>query len=387
MASKKPPIPIENIFHMLAYAWDCLPELGIIRVNELNVHDVPNLCADVLCRGVERLFKIGFDKVYTDRRELTDNPRGRIDFKDSLKHLHEGVPRLVCEHSELNRDTLPNRIIYSTLRHMQSNPEVGYSYADQSGKTRRISKIQVNITRLLAGFSGITPVDLTKAFQQRPRVAHNANFYHFLLQICRFYIDNTLMRNAAGRRMFSEFDVRNEHKMRNLFEQFIRNFYYRRQREFTCIPGRSHLNIESRFRNIENGYDPLPNMRADAVLVSDHKIIIIECKFTNQGLTLRRGDVGYSPKREHVYQLDAYIQNYQQRDEKNRNIEGILLYPTINENVKHTGRYAANDSPECSPTQSLSVKTVNLADSWEAIEQQLLNMVNSDEPLKEVLPA
>ena len=372
---------------MLAYAWDCLPELSIIKVNELNAHDVPNLCADVLCRGVERLFKIGLDKVYTDRRELTANPRGRIDFNDSFKHMHEGAPRLVCEYSDLNRDTLPNRIIYSTLRHMQSNQEVGYSYTDQSGKTRPISKIQENIGRLLAGFSGITPIDLTKAFQQRPRVANNANFYHFLLQVCRFYIDNTLMQKEDGQRAFREFDVNNEHKMRNLFERFIRNFYYRKRTVYECIPGNSHLNIESRFIKTEGGYDPLPKMRADAVLEFKDKIIIVECKFTSKGLTLRQGTNQFSPKREHVYQLDAYIQNYQQRDPIKRNVEGILLYPTISENVGHTGQYVANDGTECGPTQSLSVHTVSLAASWENIEQQLLQMVGVNESRRESVPA
>ncbi len=387
MASEKSPIPIQNIFHMLAYAWDCLPELGIIKVKELNVQDVPNLCADVLCRGVERLSKIGFDKVYIDLRELTDNPRGRIDFRDSLKHLHEGVPRLVCEHSDLNRDTLPNRIIYSTLRHMQLNDDVDYGYKDKNDKERNISDIKPRIARLLAGFSGISTVNLKTAFQQRPRVANNVNFYHFLLQICRFYIDNTLMRDVEGQRMFSEFDVHSESKMRNLFERFIRNFYYRKRTSYNCIPGKSHINIESRFANNNGDYNPLPNMRADAVLEFEHKVIIIECKFTNRGLTLRHGKKEYSPKREHVYQLDAYIQNYQQRDAKNREIEGILLYPTINEDVNCQGRFQAESSTVSGPAQYLSVKTVNLAKPWEAIEQQLLDMVGRDQAEEQVTTA
>ena len=61
------------------------------------------------------------------------------------------------------------------------------------------------------------------------QVHRNNRFYAFLLQVCRFLYDNLLIDEETGQDKFREF-IRDEAKMRAVFEQFVLNFYKHEQR-------------------------------------------------------------------------------------------------------------------------------------------------------------
>ncbi len=203
------------------------------------------------------------------------------------------------------------------------------------------------------------------------RASHNRQLYSLLLNTCQFYYHNILMNEESGPLTFRDF-IRNTERLRTLFQGFVRNFYFRKQNKFDCEPGSHKLDLPSRYLDISGELPKLPKMEVDVLLEGKdeliHEVIIIECKFTALGLKHKSSREQFEPASEHVYQLDAYINNFQQTDSKKRSIEGILLYPTVTEHVSSHSVYSEG-------RQKLSVQTINLNQNWQKIEQDLLNII------------
>jgi 5-methylcytosine-specific restriction enzyme subunit McrC len=64
-------IPIENLYMMLAYAWNRLDEAKLVDVSGLPQKGFPNLLARVLWSGTTHLIKRGFHKEYDETAEGT----------------------------------------------------------------------------------------------------------------------------------------------------------------------------------------------------------------------------------------------------------------------------------------------------------------------------
>jgi 5-methylcytosine-specific restriction enzyme subunit McrC len=64
-------IPIENLYYLLAYAWDHFREVQEIDVASESCPDIHNLLARVLANGIRRLASRGMDKaIWRNLRKL-----------------------------------------------------------------------------------------------------------------------------------------------------------------------------------------------------------------------------------------------------------------------------------------------------------------------------
>ena len=97
-------IPIRNIYYLLCYSWNRLAEGGLVDIDALPRQDLPNLLAQILVNGVNRLLRQGIDRTYQDRAEDSQNPRGKFDLSSSLKRGLLARDTLACVVSELDRD-------------------------------------------------------------------------------------------------------------------------------------------------------------------------------------------------------------------------------------------------------------------------------------------
>jgi len=124
-------IPISNLYYLLCYAWKRLDERDFIDVTATPFQDLPNLLARVLIAGVKRLLRQGFDRNYVSRREVSQNPKGKIDITDSIKRALLFRNSVVCVFDELSRNILYNQIIRTTLYHVARAREIDTSLSHE----------------------------------------------------------------------------------------------------------------------------------------------------------------------------------------------------------------------------------------------------------------
>lgn len=108
-------IKVQNIYYMLAYAFQILHEQSYKDIAVENFQNAMELLAAILCRGVSIQIKRGLGKQYITREEALSSPRGKIEVSESIKTQAIRKKQLVCAYDEFSVDSYPNRIIKTTM--------------------------------------------------------------------------------------------------------------------------------------------------------------------------------------------------------------------------------------------------------------------------------
>ena len=338
-------IPIQNLYYLLAYAWDHLPEADEVEIAADDCHSLTELFARILAHGTQRMVKRGLDRDYLSHREETAVPRGRMDLAGSFPLLAAKRGRLVCEFEDLSHNTLPNRILKTTI---------GELLRVQGLKSETVSLLhqQYEILRT------VEPIRLTSRLFRRVRLHRNNRDYRLLLNVCELLHDSRLPSQEDGQVHFRDF-FRDPQKMPLLFEAFIRNFYKREQNEFEVCA----IQLEWDALCDEESRAVLPIMRTDVSLKSEHRSIILDCKFYQDALVGR-----YEKEKvrsSHLYQLYAYLRNAE-RYPGWESSDGILLYPAVAHSFDHCFTIEG---------RSIRVTSIDLQQNWKTIETALLTLL------------
>jgi 5-methylcytosine-specific restriction enzyme subunit McrC len=256
-------IPIGNLYYLLCYAWNRLDERDFVEIEALPRQDLPNLVARILINGVKRLLRQGIDRIYIASVRDSQNPKGKIDITDSIKRGLLLRNAVACIVDELSHDVLHNRIIRTTLHRLAATAEVERSLRHEL----RILEMQLDDVSLIA---------LRAEHFARVQLYRNSAFYRFLLHVCELCFFALLAEEGHGQYRFKDF-VRDEVRMRKVFQDFIYNFYRFEQKHFVVSSERidwdtSYVDGEARAL--------LPEMLTDVCLDSVSRKIVIECKFT-----------------------------------------------------------------------------------------------------------
>ena len=78
-------IRVQNVYYMLAYAFQVLHEQGYKNVATEEFDNVAELLAAILCRGVSGQIKRGLIRQYISREEALASPRGKLEIGESIK--------------------------------------------------------------------------------------------------------------------------------------------------------------------------------------------------------------------------------------------------------------------------------------------------------------
>ena len=108
-------IRVQNVYYMLAYAFQVLHEQGYKNVATEEFDNVAELLAAILCRGVSVQIKRGLIRQYISREEALASPRGKLEIGESIKTQVIRKKQLVCNYDEFSVDAYPNRIIKTTM--------------------------------------------------------------------------------------------------------------------------------------------------------------------------------------------------------------------------------------------------------------------------------
>jgi 5-methylcytosine-specific restriction enzyme subunit McrC len=336
-------IPARNIFYLLLYAWNRLPEGRLIDVEGVASPELPNLLAKILVNGLRHLQRRGLDRHYIEIDEDLSCPRGRMRLTDTIGRGLLIRPQIACTTDNFSRDVLHNRIVKSTL-----------------GRLARLEavdrKLREEISNAVLELSDIGSIEITSRDFGRVQLHGNNAVYGLLLRVCALIHEGLMPDSAGGRFQFRAL-FEDPQTMGLIFQDFVRNFYAIEQTGF-------RVKGESFAWPLDDGYGHgqslMPSMNTDVSLHSALRTIIIECKWT--GTTLQRGRL----QSNHLYQLSAYMRHHGHAAVSPSTVEGILLYPLTDEAVDVSVRIH---------NQSLRVRTLDLMRDWQEIHHDLLGLL------------
>jgi 5-methylcytosine-specific restriction enzyme subunit McrC len=344
-------IPIQNIYYLLCYAWDKLAERDVVSVESIHSTSLANLFARVLINGTQHLLKRGLDRSYVHQEEWTTRLRGRIGFEEVAVGRTHTSGALLCRYDDMSHDVLHNRILKTTIASLIHTEGVEKVNAD-------------GLSGLLRHLPGIGQTRLNDRVFGEVRLNRNNQFYEFLMRVCEIVYRNLLVSENTGKAKFRDF-VRDREQMARLFEHFVRNFYRTHASDKYKEIGSEQ--IRWRLDPVkEDSASWLPRMVTDVTLTSEHRKIIIDCKYTPHIFQSHRDSMKF--RSEHLYQIYAYLSNLSQETyDKYADISVLLLYPAVAE--KHAHWFT---SPK---GYRVGVHNINLAQPWPRIHDDLLALV------------
>ncbi len=342
-------IPIQNIYYMLCYAWNKLEEKDIVDAHVEDCDDILDLLALVLENATTHLLKRGLDRNYLDHHEDRSTLRGKIGFAPSIRRNLLTHAMAHCHFDELHYDVLHNQLIKSTIL--------------QLVLCKRLDAgIRESLVALYRRLHGINEIVLSKKAFLSVRLHRNNYFYGFPLRICELIFENNLATEESGDSKFKDF-LRDKEKMGKLFEEFVRNFYRRKQSQHQYHVHREDIHWNA-VELKDGSLQALPKMQTDISLESSQRKLIIDTKYYVDALqTSQHGKEAIQSG--HLYQLFSYLQNVK-NSSSGRPCDGMLLYPKVDKDYDF--RYQIHG-------HQISVRTINLNQNWKLIERDLLGMI------------
>ena len=151
----------------------------------------------------------------------------------------------------------------------------------------------------------------------------------------------------------------------DIFERFIANFYRYEQRKFNV---KSSEQLDWQFESLGGDLDLVPKQRTDITLSNNDDVKIIDTKYYRKPLV----DSYYGHNKfisDHLRQITSYMMNMQDELTTEKNIHGILLYA----NAK--GTKPLNEDFKWRNCK-VSIKSINLDQSWQNIHNDLIKIIN-----------
>jgi 5-methylcytosine-specific restriction enzyme subunit McrC len=241
-------------------------------------------------------------------------------------------------------DTLPNRIIKSTLRTVECNGDLQH-------------ELRQRVHRLRKQLVGISEIVVTPLSFRRIQLHGNNRCYRFLLNVCRLIQDNSLVDSQSGKFRFYDF-ARDERIMSQIFQSFL--YQFARQEVLGWKVERINIQWQAHSET-----DPtlayLPRMETDIALRRDDACLIVDAKYYQKTMSSR-----YGVDKVHIvnlYQLLGYLTNY--RKGPTEEVKGMLVYPKVDRVVAEHYRIKGFD---------VSLRTVDMNQPWPQIHAELISI-------------
>lgn len=340
-------IPVRNVYYLLCYAWDCLRERGFADVATAGTTELADLFARLLITGTNRLRRRGLERGYREQCQELGAIRGRINTWETVTRLLDRHGKASCEYDELSIDTPQNRAVKATISLLAVLPEV-----DRSNRQE--------LRRLARELSEIPDVSLNRSLFRTVRLHANNRHYSFLMHLARLVLECAIPDEKGSGYRFRDF-LRDRHQMARLFEAFIFNFL-RTERSDLAI-SRDQLRWDASSED-DSALAYLPSMRTDVTVRAPGRTVIIDAKYYEQSLQEH-----FDHKTIHsanLYQLVSYLRNLEVEDGSDAVAEAMLIYPVVDAPIKLTYQIQGH---------KVGIFTLNLAQEWKDIEQDLVKLV------------
>jgi len=179
------------------------------------------------------------------------------------------------------------------------------------------------------------------------------------MKVCQILNENLFISEEKGKYKFRDF-TREDKAMARLFEAFVRNFY-KVESDLSVSSDLIRWQFDS--DNAED-FEMLPTMLTDITLQRVDKKIIIDTKYYKEAFKSRYEKQKINSN--NLYQLFSYLKNQETDSIMTLNCEGILLYPSVQDDFVHTFKYE---------NHKIRIMSINLNQDWQNIRTDLLNIV------------
>lgn len=303
-----------------------------------------DMLANTLVNASKALLKKGLDRDYQEHVDDLSCPRGKISVTNTLKRNLFIQRKLSCHYDELSTNILQNQIIKATLSAISKTKDILPKLRDEAKAVER-------------RFPGVSQITISATDFRKVKLHRNNTHYGLVMQLCEML--HSCLFPVEGGKGYKFLDIlNNEEQMGLIFQSFVRNFYTHEQSRYSV----KSEDIAWQAKATPDHLTFLPKMSTDISLTSPNKKIIIDTKFYKETLHTNWGSK--KVRSDHLYQLYAYLSNYQ---DNTKATEGILLYPTID--TSYNLDYEING-------YKMMIRTINLNQGWQGIRSDLLGVVN-----------
>lgn len=331
----------QNIYHMLAYAFQVLNEQGYKDVAVEEFENTAELLAAILCKGVAGQIKRGLLREYITTEDTLVSPRGKIEISETVKTMSIQKKQLVCKYDEFSINAYCNRIIKTTFLVLLKG---------QISKERK-----KEIKRLLAFLDEVNPLDI-HSIQWIQSYNRNNQTYKMIISVCYMIIKGLLQTTTDGNIRLMEF--LDEQRMCRLYEKFIFEYFKRHHKQINVSAATIPWVLDS-----DSNSEMLPTMQSDIMLSFKKKILIIDAKYYSSN-TQQYFDK-HTIHSNNLYQIFAYVKNKEaELYGTNHEVSGMLLYAKTDEAIQPNNSYWMSGN-------RISVKTLDLNQSFDEIKKQL----------------
>lgn len=311
--------------------------------NDLITYD---LIANLFIRECRNLIRRGLIKDYVTFSEETSSISGKILMTESIPHIVQRRPVVICEKNHYSSNVLLNQIMNTTLNDLLFNSNI-------KERTRKES------FHLLDQLEKVDNIILSREIFNRLRFDKQNSYYKRMVHLARLLFELKLLSHKKGD--WSLFSVElSESEMNRLFENFLLNFYRLEQNNY-------HVQSERMSWNLEGNRAFLPSMQTDITLSHhrENKKIIIDAKFyKNMFQRFYQKDSYHS---HNLYQIFAYMMHQPQ----NKNVRGILIYPA-NKIEEFSEKYRWDER------MKMEIYSLDLDNSPQRIRKRLLDILKEE---------
>lgn len=336
-------IPVHNIYYMLSYAFRVLNEQGYKSIETEEFHNVAELCASILTKGVKQQLKRGLGQEYISETEALSSPRGKIDVTASIKNLSMIRGELVCTYDEFSVNSYMNRIIKSTLLLLL--------------KAKISPSRKKEIKKLLVFFGDVETLDI-HTINWSIRFNRNNQSYRMLVAVCELVIKGLIQTQSDGSTKMMDF--LDDQKMHRLYEKFILEYYNTEYKHLKVKASASMMDWQ-----VDDGFrDLLPKMKTDITLTCGERTLIIDAKYYERNLREQYGKV--SIPTDNLYQIFTYVKTKENElvGVPHEKVSGMLLYAQTEAEGAFNNEYQIMGNRVC-------VRTLDLSGDFQSIKNQL----------------
>ena len=333
-------IRIQNIYYMLAYAFQVLNEQGYRSMATEDFENTAELCAAILIRGISRQIKRGLGKEYIPRTEALSSLRGKIDISETIKTQALLRKQMVCSYDEFSINSNMNRIIKSTMLVLLR--------ADITKARKK------QLRKLLVFFDDVDTIDLYTVNWNMQYNRHNQT-YRMLISICYLVVKGLLQTQADG--SVKLMDFLDEQRMHRLYEKFILEYYRKEYPQITANASQIPWKLDDDMSAM------LPVMQTDIMLSYGEKILIIDAKYYAHSTQIQYDK--HTLHSGNMYQIFTYVKNKEaELAGELHEVSGMLLYARTDEDIYPENEYRMSGN-------RIEVRTLNLDGDFAMIKEQL----------------
>ena len=337
-------IKIQNIYYMLAYAFQILKSDAYSFCETEEFENAADLLAAILEKGISiQIKKHGLIRDYVESTEASNYIKGKVDVSESIKNQIIINRQLVCSFDNFSLDCYASRILKTTMQLLI--------------KSDIKSQRKKSLRKLLLYFKDIRSLDIKniKKINWNMKFNKNNQSYQMLISICYIVLNGLIQTTTEGSTKLLNF--LDEQSMSRLYEKFILEYYKKHYPELK--PAAAYVNWA-----LDDGVDNLlPIMKTDITLTCGNNVLIIDAKYYSY-TTQQRFDK-HTIHSNNLYQIFTYVKN---KACSGNNVSGMLLYARTDELIQPESSYVMSGN-------RIDVRTLDLDCDFEVIRRQLNGIV------------